>query len=227
MTLRNGEMYYYYNALSGKVTILLTIISGFISGKGLEIFFRTLHNWSGAYGNVGFSLADIVLTLLRAIILVCFGYFLLFNKKLHKQLRLQRSVYAILEEMKAELEGMANELKARFGTDGHSLNEDIISIKNKLYLQRMGTKLEEMKNTLEGKKMPKEMVEILDKWEKFLSSELEYLSSELEYLSSELESLIQIDRTRKEIGILFILKSRLEYQILFKLRAARVVAEEA
>ncbi|KAM0680531.1 hypothetical protein GINT2_001219 [Glugoides intestinalis] len=87
MTLRNGEMYY-NNLLSGFLTILLTIISGIIFGKGLEILFRTLHIWSGAYGNVVFSLADIFISLLFGCIFVIFGPLLLFNKKLYKLLRL-------------------------------------------------------------------------------------------------------------------------------------------
>ncbi|KAM0681641.1 hypothetical protein GINT2_000155 [Glugoides intestinalis] len=88
MTLRNGRMYY-NNLLSGFLTILLTIISGIIFGKGFEILFRTLHIiCSGAYGNVGFSLADIFISLLFGSIFVIFGPLLLFNKKLYKLLRL-------------------------------------------------------------------------------------------------------------------------------------------
>ncbi|KAM0681372.1 hypothetical protein GINT2_000574 [Glugoides intestinalis] len=83
------EKYYYNNLLNGFLTILLTIISGFISGKGFEIFFRTLHIiCSGAYGNVVFSLKDIFISLLFGCIFVIFGSLLLFNKKLREQLRL-------------------------------------------------------------------------------------------------------------------------------------------
>ncbi|KAM0681278.1 hypothetical protein GINT2_000477 [Glugoides intestinalis] len=82
------EKYYYNNLLNGFLTILLTIISGFISGKGFEILFRILHICSGAYGNVGFSLADIFISLLFGCIFVISGYCLLFNKKLYKLLRL-------------------------------------------------------------------------------------------------------------------------------------------
>ncbi|KAM0681508.1 hypothetical protein GINT2_000020 [Glugoides intestinalis] len=102
MTLRNGEMYY-NNLLNGFLTILLTIISGIIFGKGLEILFRTLHIiCSGAYGNVVFSLKDIFISLLFGCIFVSFGYCLLFNKKLYKLLRLQKSEDAILKEIMAD-----------------------------------------------------------------------------------------------------------------------------
>ncbi|KAM0679948.1 hypothetical protein GINT2_001889 [Glugoides intestinalis] len=90
---------YYYNVLSGKMTILLVIISGIISGKGFEILFRTLHIWSCAYGKVGFSLNDIFISLSFGFSLVCFGSSLLFNKKLHVMLRLQKSVNTKLKEI--------------------------------------------------------------------------------------------------------------------------------
>ncbi|KAM0680852.1 hypothetical protein GINT2_001126 [Glugoides intestinalis] len=103
MTLRNGRMYY-NNLLSGFLTILLTIISGIIFGKGLEILFRTLHIiCSGAYGNVVFSLADIFISLLFGCIFVSFGYCLLFNKKLYKLLRLQTSEKAEDTELAAKM----------------------------------------------------------------------------------------------------------------------------
>ncbi|KAM0679472.1 hypothetical protein GINT2_002315 [Glugoides intestinalis] len=85
------EKYYYKNLSNSCLTILLTIISGFISGKGLEILFRILHIWSGDYSNVGFSLNDIFISLLFGCIFVSFGYCLLFNKKLRELLRLKRS----------------------------------------------------------------------------------------------------------------------------------------
>ncbi|KAM0680729.1 hypothetical protein GINT2_001002 [Glugoides intestinalis] len=89
MTLLYKKYGYYNNLLNGFLTILLTIISGIIFGKGLEILFRTLHIiCSGAYGNVVFSLADIFISLLFGCIFVISGSLLLFNKKLHKLLRL-------------------------------------------------------------------------------------------------------------------------------------------
>ncbi|KAM0681248.1 hypothetical protein GINT2_000446 [Glugoides intestinalis] len=101
------EKYYYNNLLNGFLTILLTIISGFIFGKGLEILFRTLHICSGAYGNVVFSLDDIFISLLFGCIFVSFGYFLLFNKKLYKLLRLL-SVDADKEEKVSKEEIIAD-----------------------------------------------------------------------------------------------------------------------
>ncbi|KAM0680100.1 hypothetical protein GINT2_001793 [Glugoides intestinalis] len=85
------EKYYYNNLSNSCLTILLTIISGTIFGKGLEILFRTLHIFSGAYGNVVFSLDDIFISLLFGSIFVISGYCLLFNKKLYKLLKLEKS----------------------------------------------------------------------------------------------------------------------------------------
>ncbi|KAM0679976.1 hypothetical protein GINT2_001918 [Glugoides intestinalis] len=127
------EKYYYNNLLNGFLTILLTIISGFIFGKGLEIFFRTLHICSGAYGNVGFSLADIFMSLSFGCIFVISGYCLLFNKKLYKLLRLH-PVDADKEEKVSKEEIIAdngpateNELKQIFAEQnvGHEALENV------------------------------------------------------------------------------------------------------
>ncbi|KAM0681271.1 hypothetical protein GINT2_000470 [Glugoides intestinalis] len=108
MRLWNGRMYYNNNLLNGFLIILLTIISVFIFGKGFEIIFITLHIFSGAYGNVVFSLADIFISLLFGSSLMCFGYEV-FIKVLHELLRLL-SVDADKEE-KAGKEATENELK--------------------------------------------------------------------------------------------------------------------
>ncbi|KAM0681418.1 hypothetical protein GINT2_000620 [Glugoides intestinalis] len=95
---------YYNNLLSGKMTILLTIISGIIFGKGLEILFRTLYIWSGAYGNVViFSLNDIFISLSFGFSLLCIGSSLLFDKKLHEWLRLQTIGYDEINKIMTEI----------------------------------------------------------------------------------------------------------------------------
>ncbi|KAM0680397.1 hypothetical protein GINT2_001456 [Glugoides intestinalis] len=131
---------YYYNVLSGKMTILLVIISGIISGKGLEILFRTLYIWSGAYGNVVFSLDEIFISLLFGSGLVCFGYLLLFNKKLHKRLRLQKSEYAKLKEIMATIKEMEEYIK-----------KILENIDLKLYeLQNLGDELQNLGNKVQN-----------------------------------------------------------------------------
>ncbi|KAM0680442.1 hypothetical protein GINT2_001502 [Glugoides intestinalis] len=128
MTLLYKKYGYYYNLLSFKMTILLTIISGIIFGKGVEILFRTLHIiWSGAYGNVVFSLADIFISLLFGSSLVCFGSLLLFNKKLHKRLRLQKSEYAKLKEIMDIFKQNMAEYKKK-GTDKGTIIVEIKQI---------------------------------------------------------------------------------------------------
>ncbi|KAM0681746.1 hypothetical protein GINT2_000260 [Glugoides intestinalis] len=104
------EKYYYNNLSNSCLTILLVIISGIIFGKGVEIFFRTLHICSGAYGNVVFSLADIFMSLSFGCIFVISGYFLLFNKKLYKLLRLQTSEKAEDTELKKMLAKLKKEV---------------------------------------------------------------------------------------------------------------------
>ncbi|KAM0679886.1 hypothetical protein GINT2_002058 [Glugoides intestinalis] len=161
MILCNWEMYCYYNALNGFLTILLTIISGIIFGKGLEILFRILHICSGAYGNVVFSLADIFISLLFGRIFVSFGYCLLFNKKLRELLRLQKSEDAILKEIMADneapivnrFEAMRNylELKIKMEPEGtvSKLHEIYIKIKETMpKLNEIGFKNHETWNSL-------------------------------------------------------------------------------
>ncbi|KAM0680821.1 hypothetical protein GINT2_001095 [Glugoides intestinalis] len=106
------EKHYYNNLSNSCLTILLTIIFG----KGLEILFRTLHIiFSGAYGNVGFSLDDIVLILFRGWIFVSFGSLLLFNKKLRELLRLfvDAKVAARIAQLQKRLDELRKSNKAQ------------------------------------------------------------------------------------------------------------------
>ncbi|KAM0679671.1 hypothetical protein GINT2_002079 [Glugoides intestinalis] len=155
------EKHYYNNLSNGCLTILLTIISGIIFGKGLEILFRTLHIFSGAYGNVVFSLKDIFISLLFGCIFVISGYCLLFNKKLRELLRLQKSEDAILKEIMANnkalivtrLKAMRNylELKIKMEPEGtvSKLHEIYIKIKETVSkLKKIGFKNHETWNSL-------------------------------------------------------------------------------
>ncbi|KAM0680210.1 hypothetical protein GINT2_001594 [Glugoides intestinalis] len=113
MILWNGGIYYKSNLLSRKMIILLTIIFGIIFGKGFEIIFRTLHIiFSGDYGNVGFSLKDIFMSLLFGNGLVYFGYEVFIN--LLHNLRLQT-----IEDAQIIIDTQPNEI-----VDSTVLNEE-------------------------------------------------------------------------------------------------------
>ncbi|KAM0680253.1 hypothetical protein GINT2_001638 [Glugoides intestinalis] len=219
MILRNGIMYY-NNLLSFKMTILLTIISGIIFGKGVEILFRTLHIiWSGAYGNVVFSLDDIFISLLFGSIFVSFGYCLLFNKKLHEWLRLfvdadkGPETEAELEEMMASakatmtndkapivnrLEAMRNylKLKIRYGTEeeGSKLHEIYIKINETLpKLEKIGFENYKTRNYLKI---------IIDYSKSGVKAELEEKNKNNVKLTSNLsEKLISSELNEDEIDV--------------------------
>ncbi|KAM0679449.1 hypothetical protein GINT2_002290 [Glugoides intestinalis] len=207
MILRNGIMYYYYNLLSFKMTILLTIISGIIFGKGVEILFRTLHIiCSGAYGNVVFSLDDIFISLLFGSIFVISGYCLLFNKKLRELLRLQKSEYTILKEIMANnkalivtrLKAMRNylKLKIRYGTEeeGSKLHEIYIKINETLpKLEKIGFENYKTRNYLKI---------IIDYSKSGVKAELEEKNKNNVKLTSNLsEKLISSELNEDEIDV--------------------------
>ncbi|KAM0681719.1 hypothetical protein GINT2_000233 [Glugoides intestinalis] len=147
------EKYYYNNLSNSCLTILLVIISGIIFGKGVEIFFRTLHICSGAYGNVGFSLNDIFMSLSFGCIFVISGYFLLFNKKLYKLLRLlsvdadkgpatvdglQKRLAKLKQVEIAKLEEMMASAKATMANDKALIVDKLIAMLDYLELTMVG-----------------------------------------------------------------------------------------
>ncbi|KAM0680003.1 hypothetical protein GINT2_001689 [Glugoides intestinalis] len=228
MILCNWEMYCYYNALNGFLTILLTIISGIIFGKGLEILFRTLHICSGAYGNVVFSLADIFISLLFGCIFVSFGYCLLFNKKLRELLRLQKSEYTILKEIMADnkalivnrFEAMMEYLKLKIKMEPKGtvtkLKEIYFEIKGTVpKLEKIGFEIKDTRNSLnkmEAKPGPdvKAELEEKDKNNVKLTSDLseKLLNYELneagpQEIKTELKAIVAGFKELKEILINF------------------------
>ncbi|KAM0680236.1 hypothetical protein GINT2_001621 [Glugoides intestinalis] len=198
------EKYYYNNLSNSCLTILLTIISGFIFGKGVEILFRTLHICSGAYGNVVFSLNDIFISLLFGCIFVISGYCLLFNKKLRELLRLQKSEYAKLKEIMADnkapiedrLEAMKAyfKLKIRYGTEEEGSKHQEIWIE-------INKKVDSFKKIMAEKEATVDSLENNAKSFEELRSELEKKVNEVEKVNmDELEAARKgIEAARKRI----------------------------
>ncbi|KAM0680498.1 hypothetical protein GINT2_001186 [Glugoides intestinalis] len=237
MTLRNGRMYY-NNLLSGFLTILLTIISGIIFGKGLEILFRTLHIiCSGAYGNLGFSLDDIFMSLSFGCIFVISGYCLLFNKKFYKLLRLlsvdagngidkilanlKLIEKAELEKMKAEIEEMIKFIQKILDNYTPDKNKNISHLFVG-YLNGMVFELEKMVFELE--KMVNDPQEMNDNPEKRVG----ILQEMVKTLDKWVTYLIEYRGTEKQKDIHKEIMSRLDsHNILVKFRTAELAAAEA